>query len=282
MPGSSGGSPGGSQDGSADGGADGSADGGVDGSEDGTAGAEPGWGEPDYGDTADSAGAGGSGGAGDALPDLSDPDLSDPDLGDDGGLDESLEDFDDAMENAGAAGAGGPGGPPGGFGGTAGGSDGDGGGDGPVSGGGGGMTAAEQVAILDGQLEQGTGDFDQMILDERDIIRDTTEGEQGDLPENLEDYGYPGGGSGSGEGEGYGAPPMGGSGGGGAGVVPRATPDADFPQQAANYPPPGDIPSGDDDDVVARQIREAAMSEPDPVLREKLWDEYRDYKGISK
>lgn len=41
---------------------------------------------------------------------------------------------------------------------------------------------------------------------------------------------------------------------------------------------PTDIPSGDDDDVVARQLREAAQKEPDPVLREKLWEEYRKYK----
>ncbi len=41
---------------------------------------------------------------------------------------------------------------------------------------------------------------------------------------------------------------------------------------------PADIPSGDDDDVVARQLREAAQKESDPVLREKLWDEYRKYK----
>ncbi len=33
---------------------------------------------------------------------------------------------------------------------------------------------------------------------------------------------------------------------------------------------------------VARQLREAAMSEPDPAVREKLWDEYRKYKGISQ
>jgi lipase chaperone LimK len=42
---------------------------------------------------------------------------------------------------------------------------------------------------------------------------------------------------------------------------------------------PEDIPSGQDDDVVARQIREAAMNESDPVLRDKLWQEYRDYKA---
>lgn len=41
---------------------------------------------------------------------------------------------------------------------------------------------------------------------------------------------------------------------------------------------PSDIGDGSDDDVVARQIREAAMNEADPVLREKLWEEYRNYK----
>jgi hypothetical protein len=41
---------------------------------------------------------------------------------------------------------------------------------------------------------------------------------------------------------------------------------------------PGDIPSGDDDDIVARQLREAAERETDPALREKLWAEYRAYK----
>ena len=31
-------------------------------------------------------------------------------------------------------------------------------------------------------------------------------------------------------------------------------------------------------DVVARQLREAAEKEKDPVLKEKLWEEYRKYK----
>ena len=42
---------------------------------------------------------------------------------------------------------------------------------------------------------------------------------------------------------------------------------------------PEDITGGRDDDIVARQIREAALKEKDPVLREKLWDEYRKYKN---
>ena len=37
-------------------------------------------------------------------------------------------------------------------------------------------------------------------------------------------------------------------------------------------------PSGHDDDIVARQIREAAEKETDPELKEKLWKEYEDYK----
>jgi len=42
---------------------------------------------------------------------------------------------------------------------------------------------------------------------------------------------------------------------------------------------PEDIEGGSDDDIVARQIREAALKEKDPHLREKLWDEYRKYKN---
>ncbi len=45
---------------------------------------------------------------------------------------------------------------------------------------------------------------------------------------------------------------------------------------------PADIPSGDDDDVVARQIREAAIRETDPELQERLWEEYRKYKKSQK
>ena len=33
-----------------------------------------------------------------------------------------------------------------------------------------------------------------------------------------------------------------------------------------------------DDDIVGRQIREAAMKETDPELRAALWEEYRRYK----
>jgi len=44
---------------------------------------------------------------------------------------------------------------------------------------------------------------------------------------------------------------------------------------------PDDIPvDGSGDDQVAEQIREAAMAEKDPIIREALWDEYRKHMGM--
>ncbi len=40
--------------------------------------------------------------------------------------------------------------------------------------------------------------------------------------------------------------------------------------------------TGNDDDIVMRQIREAAERETDPVMKEKLWDEYRKLKTAQK
>jgi len=43
---------------------------------------------------------------------------------------------------------------------------------------------------------------------------------------------------------------------------------------------PEDIPDADNDDVIASQIRLAAEIEQDPIKKEKLWNEYRKYKGL--
>jgi hypothetical protein len=43
---------------------------------------------------------------------------------------------------------------------------------------------------------------------------------------------------------------------------------------------PDDIDVNSFEDVVARQLREAALAEEDPVLRERLWEEYRKYTGL--
>jgi hypothetical protein len=169
------------------------------------------------------------------------------------------------------AGGGAPGGSPGGPYGSAGAGTGSG------SGGGRPLTPAEQVAILDGQLDKGTAVFDTMILEEQAEQRKAArESAQTNVPAGEATTASAGGYGGSG--------PAGGGGGystgGGMGGIGGGT--REVPQNTAKYPPPKDIPSGNDDDVVARQLREAAMREPDPAVREKLWDEYRKYKGISK
>lgn len=69
--------------------------------------------------------------------------------------------------------------------------------------------------------------------------------------------------------------------GSGAPFPPRGPQDSGVPGSPgdqARIPPPDDVGDGQDDDIVARQLREAAESETDPELREKLWEEYRAYK----
>lgn len=46
--------------------------------------------------------------------------------------------------------------------------------------------------------------------------------------------------------------------------------------------PQGNLPPPEDDDIVARQLREAAEKEQDPELKKKLWEEYWKYKGVVK
>ena len=49
---------------------------------------------------------------------------------------------------------------------------------------------------------------------------------------------------------------------------------------SAGYEPPKEVSSNTtDEDIVARQIQEAASAEQDPVLREKLWKEYERYRS---
>ena len=52
------------------------------------------------------------------------------------------------------------------------------------------------------------------------------------------------------------------------------------PSEAIEVQPiPDDLGDGQGDDIVLRQIRDAASQEPDPILRERLWDEYRRIKN---
>jgi hypothetical protein len=163
------------------------------------------------------------------------------------------------------------------------------------------MTAGERVAVLDGALGRGYEDFDGLILAERSRAQRQSN-EVGADPAGLytgtggmPGVAFPGDGQ---SGQNQGGQGMAGQGGMPGGVI--ATNSGVGPQAGGSggsvgglrggpgsdeegaYPIPDDIPGGRDDDVVARQIREAAMNEPDPELREKLWDEYRRYTGLSQ
>ena len=52
------------------------------------------------------------------------------------------------------------------------------------------------------------------------------------------------------------------------------------PRVLQNGKLPEDIPSADNDSVLEAQIRQAAIDEPDPELKKKLWNEYRRYRGL--
>jgi hypothetical protein len=68
------------------------------------------------------------------------------------------------------------------------------------------------------------------------------------------------------------------SGGGQGGRETTSEPEGMPPTDADSSRVPEDVGDGRDDDIVARQLREAAMAEEDPAIREKLWEEYRRYK----
>lgn len=137
------------------------------------------------------------------------------------------------------------------------------------------MTNAERIRVLDERLEKGYETFDGFILSERERAQNESNAAGSSAP--------PGGGAGGAAGSAQGQPQ----------ILPTDSgtqPSPAVVSQPSNpgrnseetFPPPDDIPSGRDDDVVARQIRELAMSEPDPELREAIWEEYRKYTGIGE
>lgn len=144
------------------------------------------------------------------------------------------------------------------------------------------QTSSEKTADLDAQLFSGISEFDEMLLREQQRIKSATP-HTGDGEGGGDGAGDGDGGSGEYEGEGT-------SGEAGEGDGQVATGEGDStdhdgsagsgstqPAGKGQPPPPG-TPDGSDDDVVARQLREAAEKETDPVLKKKLWEEYRKYK----
>lgn len=128
----------------------------------------------------------------------------------------------------------------------------------------------------DQELEEALGTFDGEILAEREVLEQRSN-------ETPSGGGGKAGSPAAGDATGASGIPSSGTGTGNSdaqspgGVMPAppSRPTPPMPRGAA----PDDIPDARDDDIIARQLREAAMAESDPELREALWEEYRRYKG---
>ena len=143
------------------------------------------------------------------------------------------------------------------------------------------LTEEEYVRVLEGEMDASVAVFDGMILDERETVQGIEDAnpDQG-FPDGTEDEPlFEEGDLSEGGGNADAIPDMPAGAEGDPGQSGEAS-EGDPTQTArSDGGIPSDIEDGSDDDIVARQIREAAMKEPDPVLREKLWDEYRKYKN---
>jgi hypothetical protein len=135
------------------------------------------------------------------------------------------------------------------------------------------QTGAEATAALDAELFAGLGDFDEMLLREQERVKAAT-------PRSDGAAGGGGGGGSSGSGSDDGEFDDSGeteSASGGEQTYGQGAGPGSPRTTTSSSAPPG-TPDGSDDDVVARQLREAAEKETDPVLKKKLWEEYRKYK----
>lgn len=124
------------------------------------------------------------------------------------------------------------------------------------------MTEADELRALERELTSSLSEFDEMLLQEMQKATEQSGGSPAQGSAGLQAAGRSGDGSEVTEEQ--------------VDVPQRPTSGTTSTGPTRDLPP--DIPDGRDDDIVARQIREAAEKETDPVLREKLWEEYRKYK----
>jgi hypothetical protein len=136
----------------------------------------------------------------------------------------------------------------------------------------------ERADQLGKELDESVGDFDEVLMEEQREIETVSR--------NTEGYGAGSGKSGGNISLGeqaagaQGGASGGAGGGGGGGSAARADPLEGMSESDIEQRTPDDIAVIMDDDIVAKQLREAALAEEDPELRERLWEEYRKYKGM--
>ncbi len=158
-------------------------------------------------------------------------------------------------------------------------------------------TTEEQIAQLDRQLDASLGEFDEMLLKEQERIA-AHQPRQRESGGSVSSSGGAGGYGGQ-SGEQKKSSSTGAAGGQTSDKQqqPGQTPTAGRQRQNGRPATSGAAVAGSqgqaqtgsvagpggnrlyvDDDIVARQLREAAEKETDPELKEKLWQEYRKYK----
>ena len=155
------------------------------------------------------------------------------------------------------------------------------------------QTDKEKLADLDDEFTQSLGTFDEMLLEEQEKVAshipkkretdssfDKSSNEMSEGSEKGSDGSrnrttYPSGQSS--EAETYEAgqqlPSAGSSQDRSRGTGMGSTQESKLPPTSGNKEL-----SRTDDDIIARQLREAAEQETDPEVKEKLWEEYRKYK----
>jgi len=143
----------------------------------------------------------------------------------------------------------------------------------------------EQIAAGVGKFDQSLGEFDEKLLREQDRVKSRKP-----QASAADSGGGAGSGAGSETGEGAETGESEGSPADGEQADQQSDEQGGVASSGKGQPgqgskgsspgssaPPG-TPAGHDDDVIARQLREAAEKETDPELKRKLWEEYKRYK----
>ncbi len=133
------------------------------------------------------------------------------------------------------------------------------------------LTEAEKKQILNRELDTRFAEFDKLMMTEREAVARQSD-ESGSGSGSEANGGGPGGDE-SGQETAMSDSGVESISASKSSGVP-GTGHSDIPVEI-----PADIGSPQSDDIIARQLREAAMKEQDPALREKLWNEYRKYKS---
>ncbi len=146
-------------------------------------------------------------------------------------------------------------------------------------------TRSEHTTILANELDTALGEFDDMLLREQERVKAATPPSAASMAGGEQSGGRAGATAATAEGESGETPSA-------TAVTGSATTSSGIEVDGDSSPSreagihgqqqvsgaPSDIPDGSDDDVVARQLREAAEKETDPELKKRLWEEYRKYK----